>query len=337
MKIINLLQGSDEWLVWRGEGITATDAVVLLDQSPYKTRWRLWAEKTGYARPVDLSMNPLVRNGIANEDKARQWFENKYDELLLPACVQSVKYPLLRASLDGLTSTNKPVELKCPSERVWNDVQDNGPESEAYQLYYVQVQHQLLVTGAEEGWLVFWFDGDALEFLIQRDDSVHWHILTEAKHFWKQVTSRKEPDKDPERDLYVPMGKQAEEWIDVADEYRAYDAEIQELKKRVKEIEAKQKPLLENVKQLMGEFFHADYAGLMVTRYKVAGKVNYQKLIEEKASISIDADVLDSYRAPASERCRVTVSECLKPRHIVDEEVLAPLEHVPEKIQTFHW
>lgn len=30
--IINLSQGSDEWLNWRKSGITATDACILLDR-----------------------------------------------------------------------------------------------------------------------------------------------------------------------------------------------------------------------------------------------------------------------------------------------------------------
>ncbi len=63
MKIVDLTQGDDAWLAWRKGGITATDAAILLDRSPYKTRWRLWAEKSGFAREVDLSLNPLVRRG----------------------------------------------------------------------------------------------------------------------------------------------------------------------------------------------------------------------------------------------------------------------------------
>ncbi len=64
MKIVNLSQREEDWLDWRRQGVTATDAAILLNRSPYKTRWRLWAEKTGYAREVDLSLNPLVRRGI---------------------------------------------------------------------------------------------------------------------------------------------------------------------------------------------------------------------------------------------------------------------------------
>ncbi len=301
MKIINLSQRDDDWLEWRKGGITATDATILLNRSPYKTRWRLWAEKTGYAREVDLSLNPLVRRGVENEDKARQAFEAKHNDLLLPVCVESAQNPL------------KP-----------------------YQLYYAQVQHQLLVTGADKGWLVFWYEGELREFVITRDEAMLNELLAQAKEFWQQVLERKEPEKDPERDLYIPHGKQAERWISAAEEYRIYDAEIQELKQRLSELQDKQKPLLDDMKSLMGEYFHADYGGVMVTRYKVAGRVNYKKLLEEKAS-GVKPDDIDKYRDEAGERCRVTVTDSVKPRYIVDEEVLAPLDYMPEEVESSYF
>lgn len=336
MKIVNLSQRDDDWLEWRKVGVTATDATILLDRSPYKTRWRLWAEKTGYAREVDLSLNPLVRRGVENEDKVRQAWEAKHNDLLLPACVESVQYPLMRASLDGLTGEGKPAELKCPSESVWKDVCANGVNSKAYKLYYAQVQHQLLVTGAQDGWLVFWYEGELREFVVTRDEAMLQELLARAKEFWQQVLDRKEPEKDPERDLFIPQGVQAEHWISAAEEYRIYDAEIQELKKRLSELQEKQKPLLDNMKSLMGEYFHADYGGVMVTRYKVAGRVNYQKLLAEKAA-GVKPDDIDNYREKAGERCRVTVTESVKPRYIVDEEVLAPLNYMPEEVESSYF
>ncbi|MFC6674303.1 YqaJ viral recombinase family protein [Marinobacterium aestuariivivens] len=336
MKIINLSQRDDDWLEWRRGGITATDATILLNRSPYKTRWRLWAEKTGYAREVDLSLNPLVRRGVQNEDKARQAFEAKHNDLLLPACVESAQNPLMRASLDGLTGDGEPAELKCPSESVWKDVCANGVNSKPYQLYYAQVQHQLLVTDAAKGWLVFWYEGEIREFVITRDEAMLNELLVQAKEFWQQVLERKEPEKDPERDLYIPHGKQAERWISAAEEYRIYDAEIQELKQRLSELQDKQKPLLDDMKSLMGEYFHADYGGVMVTRYKVAGRVNYKKLLEEKAS-GVKPDDIDKYRDEAGERCRVTVTDSVKPRYIVDEEVLAPLDYMSEEVESSYF
>jgi putative phage-type endonuclease len=336
MKIVNLSQRDDDWYEWRRLGITATDATILLNRSPYKTIWRLWAEKTGFAREVDLSLNPLVRQGVINEDKARQAFEEKHNDILLPACVQSVQYPLMRASLDGLTAEGKPAELKCPSESVWEDVQANGESSKAYQLYYAQVQHQLLVTGAKDGWLVFWYEGKLLEFVIRRDEAMIQELLARADKFWQQVSDRKEPEKDPERDLYIPTGKEAQQWISAAEEYRIYDAEVQELKRRLDDLQKKQKPLLDNLKSLMGEYYQADFGGLMVTRYKVTGKVNYSKLLEERAS-AVTPDDIEKYRANASERCRVTVTDSVKPRYIVDEEVLAPLQQMPERVDSFYF
>lgn len=333
MKIVNLLQRGDEWLAWRKIGVSATDAIVLLNRSKYKTIWRLWAEKTGYAREVDISGNPLVRKGLENEDQVRIAFESAQNEILLPVCVESSDYPLMRASLDGLTESGEPVELKCPSESVWKEVCALGTNSSAYRLYYAQVQHQLLVTGASNGWLVFGFNGLIKEFKVTRDEALIRDLIICAAEFWSQVVARKEPVKDPERDLYIPQGDDVQRWIASAEEYRLYESEVEALKKRLEILKERQKPLLENMKLLMGEYYLADYCGLMVTRYRTKGKVNYRKLLEDRTS-TIDEDIIDSYREATSERCRVTVTGSVKPRYIVDEDTIAPLEDLPELVET---
>ncbi|WP_252497248.1 hypothetical protein [Escherichia coli] len=114
------------------------------------------------------------------------------------------------------------------------------------------------------------------------------------------------------------------------------DAEIQELKQRLSELQERQKPHLDTMKSLMGEYFHADYCGVMVTRYKAAGRVDYKKLLADKAS-GVKPEDVDQYREKSSERCRVTVTGSVKPRYIVDEDVLAPLDDLPEEVETFYW
>lgn len=336
MKIVNLSQREEDWLEWRRQGVTATDVTILLNLSPYKTPWRLWAEKTGYARECDLSLNPLVRKGIENEDVARRAFEEKYDDMLLPACVESAQYPIMRASLDGLRDNGEPVELKSPSAKVWEEVCAKKTNSKTYRLYYSQVQHQILVTRAKQGWLVFYFEGQIQEFQIPQDKAMIKEILIKAKKFWQQVVNKKEPDKDPERDLYIPKGDEVNRWIAAAEAYRLYDAEILTLKQRLSELQERQKPYLEAMKSLMGEYFHTDYCGVMVTRYKTVGRVNYKKLLAEKAS-GVKSEDIDQYREKSSERCRVTVTGSVKPRYIVDEEVLSPLNDLPDEVETFYW
>lgn len=43
MKIVNLSQRTPAWLAWRAQGVTASEAAVILNRSPYQTPWRLWA------------------------------------------------------------------------------------------------------------------------------------------------------------------------------------------------------------------------------------------------------------------------------------------------------
>ena len=116
MKVINVSQRSDAWRQWRAQGVSASEAAVIMNRSPYKTPWRLWAEKTGLVLEQDFSNNPLNPRGIQQEPVALQHFEDKHGVLLLPLCGESNRYPLMRASFDGLSEGNEPVEIKCPHE-----------------------------------------------------------------------------------------------------------------------------------------------------------------------------------------------------------------------------
>ena len=142
MHIIDLDQRTDAWKAWRNQGITATDSTVILGASPYKTPWRLWAEKVGKILPPDLSGNPNVQRGVALEDEARLLFQNKHLTCVMPACAESDVDPIFRASFDGLTPLNEPVEFKCPGEKVLTEVRTEGLKAKTVQMYSVQVQHQ---------------------------------------------------------------------------------------------------------------------------------------------------------------------------------------------------
>lgn len=327
MKIVALEQGSREWLLWRQRGITATDAAVLLDRSPYKTFWRLWAEKSGYATEVDLSLNPFVRWGHLNEAKARMAYEAEVGDIIMPACVESSRTPLIRASLDGLNSRNEPVELKCPSDKVWRDIEAHGRSSREVKLYTCQVQHQLLVTEAKVGWLCFWHPDYGLRiFDIPRDDLLLRRLVKRAAEFWRHVVNASEPEKDPHRDLYFPTDDDnADAWISHARQYRDIQQRIDTLKQALKEQEQAQTTHLDALKGMMGEYFHAEYAGVTVTRYKAQGRVNTKALCDELTQGGVEVDV-DRFRGKPSTRYRVTVSSTLAPRNIVDRSVLAPLD-----------
>ncbi|WP_193085862.1 MULTISPECIES: YqaJ viral recombinase family nuclease [Halomonas] len=323
--IINVTQGEQDWLDWRRQGITATDAVVIAGESPYKSKWQLWAEKTGYASAPDISRNPNVKRGNALEASIRAEWENQTGAMMLPVCVQSKKSPILRASLDGINDDNHPVEIKAPSRQVWAEIVAKKEQSEAYRMYWVQMQFQMLCVLAPKGTLVFGKEDDdgsikLKSFEIQRDAAFAKQLLRDVATFWKQVQTQSAPDKDPVLDHYIPEGEDAEQWRQAAAYYRTYQKEIDDMKARIKHLQEQQKPLADTMLGLLGdEFKSGEFAGVLVTQYEQEGSVNYRKIVEDQ--LDLDTQALDAYRKSSSMRHRITVTE-EAPRHINDEKVV---------------
>lgn len=319
--VIDLVQGTDEWLAWRDLGVTATDSIVLQGVSPYKSRWRLWAEKTGYCRPVDLSKNPNVIKGVKFEDAARQAAEIQMDDFLIPICVQSKRWGWLRASLDGVNSNGEPVELKNPSQKVWDQIQQEGVNNEHYKMYRVQVLHQMLALEAMTGWLLFHNNGELITFEINADREAMNSILKESLEFYQQVTQNIEPDKDELEDWYIPEGEDAERWIALSSAYRNMNAQAAEFKEKIALLEQRQKEVSKELQTMMGSFRSADYGGVQITRY-VVRNTDYKQMLKDSV---ITEQQVEQYTRE-SERCRVTVNHLdVMPKYVKNAEACEPL------------
>jgi len=309
MRIIDVAQRTPEWNQWRAQGITASESAVILGRSPYKTPWRLWAERTGLARPADLSKNPNVQRGNRLEDSARQWFEQAYDTVLMPVCAESDREPLLRASFDGINDTGEPVELKVPSEKTYREVRDHGRASIAYRLYEPQVQHQLYVAGADKGWLVFYQDAQQQTvFEIPRDPNLIRAIVGQGLAFWNAIVTGDEPEKNLTRDLFVPPPQIADEWAVLADRYRCAWTESKRIEAELKQSKDTMDAAQTALVALMGNALLAESAGLRITRFCAKGSVDYPALLKALLP-ELKPDGVERFRRKASERVRVTVQE----------------------------
>ena len=306
MRIVNLLQRSPEWLQWRNEGVTASETPIILGRSPYTTPWRLWAEKTGLVLSEDLSGNPHVQRGIALEPRAREAFEARHDDLILPICAEADHQPRLRASFDGISNAGEPVELKCPSRKVFEEVRQQGEHSTAYALYWVQVQHQILVAGSQRGWLVFYHQGELLEFEVTADKAFLVELETKAMAFWEQVVTRKEPPKNPERDCFVPRGESEYRWTALVRQYLDAHTQGSNLDGQLQQVRTDLKRIQDQLLAMMGNYAQADYAGLRIVRYLTTGAVDYRQLLVEHLG-ELEEAALAPYRKQATERVRVTV------------------------------
>jgi predicted phage-related endonuclease len=201
------------------------------------------------------------------------------------------------------------VELKVPTERVYREVEAHGRASLAYRLYEPQVQHQLYVAGADQGWLVFYLDAQSQRvFELARDPTLIRAIVGQGKAFWQAIVAGDEPEKDLVRDLFVPSGAQADEWMTLAGRYRRIHADTKaldaDLKRRKADLDAIQTALV----AMMGEALIAESAGLRLTRFCAKGRVDYPALVKALLP-ELEADAVERFRRKPSERVRVTVQE----------------------------
>ncbi|MBN2702383.1 MAG: YqaJ viral recombinase family protein [Methylothermaceae bacterium] len=304
MRVVNLKQRTPEWLWWRSRGVTASEAAVVLGESPYKTIWRLWAEKRGVVREANLDDNPHVQRGIAFEDAARRQFEERHETLLLPVCGESEEHPVVRASFDGLTDEGYPVELKCPAEKNFAEISAKGREAEIFRLYLPQLQHQIYVSDADMGWLAFYWNGHLKEIDVGRDQALIDDLVQKSLDFWELVEKGREPKMDPDRDLFVPQGDLAGEWVWKAVQYRDAVGEIETIRHHIKELEAVVKTLEGWFTGQLGDFAQGEHAGVRVKRWLQKGTIDYKKALRELAP-NVSEEDLEQFRRKASERSRV--------------------------------
>ena len=324
MHIINLDQRTDAWKAWHNQGVTATDSTVILGASPYKTPWRLWAEKVGKILPPDLSKNPNVQRGVALEEEARLLFQNKHLTCVMPACAECDVDSIFRASFDGLTPLNEPVEFKCPGEKVLMEVRTEGLKAKTVQMYSVQVQHQMLVSGSNRGWLVFYDSTtkELIEFEIQRDETIIKRLLAEGRKFYECVTKKIEPPKDPLRDAFLPAeGEERMRWSAAARDFAQADREIEALQTRINQLTVSRDEAKEKLIGMMGNNALADFAGVSLTRSAVKGRVDYAKLLEKVVGREPTEEEIESVRSKPTERWYVKRVDRDLPKDAVDDDL----------------
>lgn len=148
MKILNIVQGSNEWLDARKEHFTASDASAMMNESKYKTRDQLLREKKGWSEPVSKAKQAIFDKGHETEELAREIIETNYLEEFAPIVgsveVQGLK---LLASLDGLSESQDLIY----EHKLYNAVlAENVKHSVLEASHYWQLEHQCLVFGVDK-------------------------------------------------------------------------------------------------------------------------------------------------------------------------------------------
>lgn len=160
--IQNLVQGSTEWLAHRANHFNASDAPAMMGCSTYKTRSQLLHElHTGLTPDIDAATQRRFDDGHRFEALARPLAEKIIGEELYPVVRTSGK---LSASFDGLTMLEETAfEHKTLNAELRACMSDQGNGYSLPQQYQVQMEQQLMVSGAERVlFMASKWDGDEL-------------------------------------------------------------------------------------------------------------------------------------------------------------------------------
>jgi putative phage-type endonuclease len=197
-RIERLHQNTPEWHRWRMHGIGASDAPVIMGETPFKTAKTLWALKTG--RLQEAPAGPAARRGIELECVARWAYERQTGTQMEPLCLVHQKFEWMRASLDGLSFDGSTLlEIKCPFSP-WDRA--SAQQGRIPSQYYAQLQHQLEVSGAERAH--YWsFSGTSGVLIKIHPDREYAKRLIDAENsFWQLVKQNRWPQlADQELDL----------------------------------------------------------------------------------------------------------------------------------------
>lgn len=154
-------------------------------------QWReLWAEKTGRAKPEDLSNILAVQMGSFTEPLNAHWFEKQTGRAVerRSEFVVSRHHPFMAANLDGVTTTAK-------GHRAYWDAKHVGRLDEATVLRYTpQMTHCCAILGLD-WWVLSVFVGNSKWETVEQeiDPMYQAELITKERVFWKFVQDDIEP------------------------------------------------------------------------------------------------------------------------------------------------
>lgn len=184
LRIVDLVQGSPEWLAWRVGKMMASNTAAVLGKCPYSTPYEKWCEFTGRKPPFEG--NEATERGKQMEDPARAAYEMHCGFIeAKPVCLLHPTLDFIGASLDGLDMTTMiPVEIKYASERS----HQLALSGEVPEHYFYQVQHQLMcVPKAPFGHYWSYRAENPALVEVQRDRRLQAIIEDGLRAFWELV------------------------------------------------------------------------------------------------------------------------------------------------------
>jgi putative phage-type endonuclease len=254
--------------------------------SPWSTAYKCWQRKLGLIE--EQQSNEAMERGKRLETEARTQFIERYQIGMTPVVVESTEFDFLGASLDGLSDFGKYVlEIKCGGSKL----HDMAAQGEIPEYYQQQMQHQLLVTGAEKAFYYSYNGTDGICIEVLPDPDFVSTFIAKAREFWKCVAFSEPP----------PL--QDSDYKDMSDEnrWRVLAAIYRDLNEQIKNLEGVKENYRKELLDLCGDQ-NCQGHGIKVMKTVMRGRVAYDEIPEIKG---VD---LDKYRKQSVTTWKILVT-----------------------------
>jgi len=151
---------------------------------------RLWQEKRGEAKPVDLSGELLVQLGLATEELNRAWYERNSGYRVGHRQTRKFHPSIawMAATLDGLVEPTGAV-FEAKFMLPWSFSEEAAAEK-----HMAQLQHNMMVVGTKEAVLsIITGGGKWAEIAVSADPVYQTAMLYAERAFWRAVSSGEPP------------------------------------------------------------------------------------------------------------------------------------------------
>lgn len=277
------------WQQQRLQGVGATEAVAVCGLSKWTTPLLAWQRRKGLApRP---EYNTAMHMGHLLEPIVAKLWEEHTGLTIAPESEGDILVyaedatPWRICSPDRWTADGVLLECKTTAQPV--DA-DNPPVE-----WVLQLQYQMAVCGATEGWLAWLVNGrDFGTVRFERDDALLDSVLPLVDDYWHtNVLGDVEPAISNVDDALLKFPSPVEEEMEASDTLMAKIAELKELKRMAKEAEALAAEVEAEVKMQVAQAGRVTYQGstlLTYTRNKASIKLDSKRLQAEHPDLCAD-------------------------------------------------
>ena len=298
MQVVDLEQGSADWLAWRRSRCMASEAPVIMGAAPDWWPVRTWEdlrdEKAGLRAERSEWLEKAAERGHNVEEAVREWAGHNLGEgVFVPRVVMddSGRYG---ASLDGLAGDTW-LEIKTPAHgrnsKLWKAVESISPLPDAV---WWQLVHQAMVLDNTAVVCHLLVAGGGSEPL-ETGDIARWDLLAAdmGRHFdrlraeWERFLAGE------------PQHQEGPEWKRLAEDWR-------DAKQLADDANARLKDIRTEMIALLGDRQEAQANGVKVQRVLSKGRADWKKAASYYSMLYGAELVEDDWRGETIMQTRVT-------------------------------